>query len=181
MTKNKEHELNVQEPTAPTPDASPEQASHASEEAPNACFQELTQTKDQLMRVSADFENFKRRVEKDRAQWTTIAQADVLRNVLPIVDDFDRALAQKRATEMSAEQTAWLSGFEMIAKSLQKLLSTAGLQEITDLTVFDPQFHEAIAQVDSPDHASGKIVSVVQRGYIFKGTVLRPARVTVAR
>lgn len=146
----------------------------------DACQAELARVKEQLIRVSADFENFRKRMEKERGQWVYIAQADVFKKLLPIIDDFDRAMAQ-RSEQETADQRAWISGFELIAKSLHKFLESMGVTEITENSVFDPQFHEAVSHIDSPEHTSGQIISVLQRGYSFKDTVLRPARVVVAR
>lgn len=146
-----------------------------------ACLQEVSECKEAAKRIAADFENFKKRVERDRVLWSQVAQSDVLLNVLPIVDDFDRALNQAQTKECSAELETWLAGFELINKSLYKFLQSFGVTPIEQVTLFDPEFHEAIAQIESPDHASGTIVEVVQKGFMRNDRVLRPARVTVAK
>ena len=134
------------------------------------CQQQLAQTKERLAYLNSDFENFRRRTEKDRSQWMQIAQTDVLKNVLTIVDDFDRAL-----------QTQHDAGFELIHKALVKLLGNYGVEEMRDVTVFDPEKHEAIMHVAAADKEPGTIVDVLQKGYIHKGSVLRPAQVSVAQ
>lgn len=146
-----------------------------------SCLTEKVALKESCLRIAADFENYKKRVERDRASWTTMAQADVLLAMLPIVDDFDRAFEAHRKQEHSAELNSWLSGFELINKALYKFLNTHDVTEIVQLTHFDPELHEAIAQVESPVHQSGQIVDIVQKGYMHKSQVLRPARVTVAK
>lgn len=146
----------------------------------DACTQEVTTVKETCQRIAADFENFKRRVERDRASWTHSAQAEVLRDLLPVVDDFDRALQDYQKTGQPGHE-AWIAGFDLIMKAFNKFLQTYGVTPLQELTHFDPEFHEAIAQVDSPTHESGTIVDVVQKGYMFNGRVLRVARVTVAK
>lgn len=145
------------------------------------CTKEINELKDAARRVAADFENFKKRVERDRALWSQAAQAEVFIKLLPIVDDFDRALQQAYKQERTSELAAWLAGFELINKSLYKFLQSFDVRPIEHMSQFDPEFHEAIAQVESPDHASGAIVEVAQKGFMMKDRVLRPARVTVAK
>ena len=139
----------------------------------NECLLQKDEWKDRCMRTAAEFENFKRRSEKERVQWITNTQASVLTDVLAIVDDFERALAQP------ADQSR--EGFELIYKSLQKILQKYGVQEIKENTEFDPTLHEAIMQVESADHQAGQIVQVLQKGYRFKEQILRPAKVSVAK
>jgi molecular chaperone GrpE len=145
------------------------------------CLTELSLWKDQCKRISADFENFKKRVERDRAAWSYAAQAEILRNLLPVIDDFDRAMSEYKKLERSSDHESWIAGFDLIRKAFDKFLQTYGVTEITQLEHFDPEFHEAVAQVDSPTHESGALVDVVQKGYMFNGHVLRVARVTVAK
>lgn len=151
------------------------------EQATDSCSTEITALKESCLRIAADFENYKKRVERDRASWTQMAQSDVILALLPIVDDFDRALEAHRKQEHSEELNTWLAGFELINKALYKFLTTHNVTEIVQIIQFDPEFHEAIAQVESPVHEAGQIVSVVQKGYMHKDQVLRPARVTVAK
>jgi len=145
------------------------------------CQKESEQLKAQFIRATADLENFKRRMEKEQAQWYQAAQAALLIDLLNVVDNFDHALQEKKKEERSAEFQAWLEGFELIRKSFDTLLQKYEVKEIKEVVEFDPQFHEAVAQVDAPDKKSGQIVEVVQKGYTFKGELLRPAKVTVAR
>jgi molecular chaperone GrpE len=145
------------------------------------CKKELAYWKDQFLRSKADFENFKRRIEKEQTQWFQTAQAVLLFDLLNVVDDFDRAFEEKQKEGYSLELKAWIEGFELIRKSLHKLLSKYDVKEIKIEAEFDPRIHEAVAQVDSPDHKAGQIVDVIQKGYTFKDAVLRPAKVTIAR
>lgn len=146
------------------------------------CLMDLAGAKDKYLRLQADFENYKRRSEKEKMSWMLSAQAGVLLDVVTIVDDFDRALseAQKNA-EQNPTLATWVTGIELINKALYKLLSKYGVEPMKDYTIFDPEKHEALMHVESPDHQSGQIVSVLQKGFMHKDTVLRPAKVSVAR
>lgn len=132
--------------------------------------------KDQYLRTAAEFENFKKRSEKERGLWITSAQTSLLLDLLTIVDDFDRAFSQP-----TNDAKQMLAGFELIYKSLQKLLEKYGVEEMKNTIAFDPTLHEAISQVESPDHKTDDVVQVLQKGYMFKGNVLRPAKVSVAK
>ena len=167
------------------------------------CQAQVAEWKDRALRTAADYENFKKRSEKERVMWITGAQSSVLLDLISIVDDFDRAFAHTsihpqpsllqsyggQAEEQSVPERRSLgeggskdrAGFELIYKSLQKILEKYGVLEIKELTHFDPLKHEAIMQVESADHKQGDIVQVLQKGYTFKGEVLRPAKVSVAK
>ena len=146
-----------------------------------ACIQDVNDLKETCKRVAADFENFKKRVERDRIAWTKSAQAEVLRDLLPIVDDFDRAIAEYQKSQGQSQHESWIAGFELIRKTFDKFLHTYGVTEIKQMTSFDPELHEAITQVESTTHKTGEILDVVQKGYMFNGHLLRAARVTVAK
>lgn len=140
------------------------------------CQQELAQWKDQATRIFADFENFKRRTEREQAQWMQVAQTGVLKDLLSLVDDFDRALAQK-----TDETKDLYAGIEMIYASLTKVLNKYDVKEFESYDLFDPEKHEALMRVDSADHEEGYIVQVFEKGFMCKETVLRPAKVSVAK
>lgn len=146
-----------------------------------ACKQVCNEWKDKYIHVSADLQNYKRRIDKEQTTWIQRAQADMLLQLLRIVDDFDRALSEHYNRERTPELDEWLKGFELIAKSLYKFLHEMDVVEIKDTVYFDPTEHEAIVQVASDKHASGEIVDVIQKGFTFKGQILRPAKVTVAK
>lgn len=145
------------------------------QQALKLCQRELQEWKDKAFRITADFENFKKRLEKDQAVWQRMIQADIFLKLLEIVDNFDRALEQEKGTE------AQLAGFALIRKDLQKLLETFDVKEITDFKQFDPLIHESVMTVSSPAHKPGDIVAVLQKGYTFKDQVLRPAKVSIAQ
>lgn len=139
------------------------------------CQTQLNEWKNRCLRTAADFENFKRRTEKEKILWMGTAQATMLADLLAIVDDFERALAQPQENE-----TQLRAGMELTYKSLQKLLEKYGVTEMQHTATFDPSLHEAIMQTKSEQVKSGDIVQVLQKGYMHKGQVLRPAKVSVA-
>jgi molecular chaperone GrpE len=129
--------------------------------------------------VMADMQNFRQRVEKERVQWATYAQADVIKKLLPIIDNFDRGLQEAAKHAQGTGQD--IAGFSMIYGALLKALTGLGVELMTDFTVFDPEKHEAVMQVESADHKPDDVVAVLENGYMFKGEVLRPAKVSVAK
>lgn len=145
------------------------------------CLEELALMKDRLQRVTADFDNFKKRLERERASLVDTIEADLIKELLPVIDNFDRAINEHKKEKHSPELDVWLEGFELIAKSLYKFLSEHDVQVMTNVTHFDPQFHEAIAQVAAPDKEHGTIIEVVKQGFMYKNNVLRPAQVVVAK
>jgi len=136
--------------------------------------------KEQFIRVSADFKNYKRRIGKERLEWMLDAQVDILKPLLTVVGDLDRgidALAKQEETEQVEEIRA---GLELIKKNVEKKFAELGVEEIVCSGDFDPNLHEALLWVDS-DKASGAIVEVLSRGYIVKGRVIKYAKVSVAK
>jgi molecular chaperone GrpE len=136
--------------------------------------------KDLYQRATADFQNYKRRIERERVEWAHTAQADTIEKILPVVDDLERAIATAQQTP-TAENAAWIEGFELILKNLKKKLTEMGVEEVPATGEFNPEFHEALMNVDSQDHQSNHIVQVLSRGYSLKGKVIKHARVSVAR
>jgi molecular chaperone GrpE len=136
---------------------------------------------EQLSRLTADFQNFKKRNEKDRLLWAERARADMLLPLLEVVDNFDRALEDAGKKDEEGFFKEWIKGFELIRKALQDYLVAQKVSPIEQNSVFDPNLHEAVMQVEVPDYRSGDIVEVMQKGYMHKGNVLRTAKVTVAK
>ncbi len=140
------------------------------------CQQEAALWKDQYARISADFDNYKKRMDREQIQWMQTAQTMVVKDLLTVVDNFERALSQK------TDDTASLYiGIEMIYKSILQLLNKYGVKEFSEYTIFDPELHEALMHADSADHTPGQIVQVLEKGFMIKDKVLRPAKVTVAQ
>lgn len=131
---------------------------------------------DGWQRTLAEFQNYKKRIEREREADQAARKGDLLRKVLPILDDLQRAL-QNRPT-----QDAWTDGIELIERKLEAILEAEGLTRIeAEGALFDPNFHEAISNEPVDGAESGRIVGVVQNGYMLGDRVIRPAQVRVAK
>jgi molecular chaperone GrpE len=136
----------------------------------------VAEYKDGWQRSVADFQNYRRRVEAEKAETYQNAVGSIIKRYLPILDDMERALATRPA------DLAWVDGIELIYRKLQCILESEGLKRIeAEGQMFDPNFHEAIMQVPSEDHESGQVIAVVQNGYMLGERVIRPAIVRVAQ
>ncbi len=142
---------------------------------------EITHLKEQLAYLRSDFENFRRRTDKERIQWIDSGKESVIKQLLPVVDDVDRALADLHSAQLPQELVSRLTGLELIQKTLAKTLQSLNVTEITETVVFDPELHEAVMYAAAEGKNSGDIVAVFQKGYRYKDTVIRPAQVSVAQ
>ncbi len=131
-------------------------------------------------RERAEFNNYRRRIERDQAQLAGNLTGEVIKKYLVVLDDLARAL-KTRPSE--GEGAAWSQGIELIYRKLQNILDSEGVARIPaeEGQEFNPEIHEAITHEESPDHESGEIIEVVQQGYKIGERVLRPALVRVAR
>lgn len=133
---------------------------------------------DGWQRAKAEFANYKKRVLRDREQYNQEAVGKVAKNYLSAIDDLERALKNIPQNEESA---AWANGIELIYRKLVTALENDGITPMdVDGKIFDPNLHEAVAKIASPNHESGQIVDVLQTGYMIGERVLRPARVCIA-
>jgi len=133
---------------------------------------------DRWMRKAAEFDNYRRRIERERREQTDHAVVDLLQELLLIVDDFDRALT----AEAGENATAYRKGVELIHTKLNELLRRHGVTPIDALGAdFDPNLHQAVVQEDSPDHRDGEVIGELRRGYMINDRLLRPAMVRVAK
>jgi molecular chaperone GrpE len=137
---------------------------------------EVADLQDRLLRRQAEFENFRRRTERDRSDFLQYAGMEIVREILPILDDFERA----RKTECSDE--SYRQGIELIYQRLVDTLTKIGLEpiEVGAGTEFDPNLHQAVVRLETDEAADNTILEEFQRGYNFKGKLLRPAMVKVA-
>jgi molecular chaperone GrpE len=138
---------------------------------------------DALQRERASFINYKRRTEQERAEMGQRASSAILKKLLPVIDDFDRALAA--IPEAERENNRWVEGVELIARKLHNVLDSEGVEPMEALgQPFDPNLHEAVAFEDNTeadsDHVD-RVSEVFQKGYMLKDRVLRPAMVKVTR
>lgn len=143
-----------------------------------AAQKSVSEWTEKYVSLSADFQNYKKRVDSERIEWSLEGQKKVFIGLLEIIDNFERALDAERKIE-NADKS--LMGFEMIYQSLEKMVQAFGIKEITNSAAFDPKYHEALVQVESADHQSGDIVQVFQKGYVLNEKVIRPAKVSVAQ
>ena len=135
----------------------------------------LQEKDNRLKRLQADFENFRRRTSKEREEIGNVVTQELLKNLLPIVDNFDRAMATEQQ-----DGEAFKKGVEMIYTQLGETLKNAGLEPIeTEGQKFDPNFHQAVMRVENPDLDDDTIAQELQKGYIVKGKVIRPSMVQV--
>jgi len=147
----------------------------------DTCKSELLAVKEQLVRLGADFQNYRKRIEKDRSEWSQSAQAQIILDLFPLIDDFDRAISEAQKEGINPEFGQWIAGFELMHKAFYEFLKNKNVEEIDQIKEFDPELHEALMQVESDEHESGQIVQVMQRGFLLNGKVLRPAKVSVAK
>ena len=152
------------------------QESDPLEEAKN----EAEDYKDRWMRLAAEFENYKKRMVREFETLIGSANEDLLRDLLPVLDSVDRALAHSGEEQDEGEE--FREGVKMIMQQLPKVIQNRGLSEIDALgKPFDPHYHEALMQVDSDEYDSGTVAEVAQKGYCLGKRVIRAAKVVVSR
>lgn len=156
---------------------SPEEQIRKLEEANQQLAEEKKKLFDQLLRRQADFENYRKRSEREQKEYRYTVQADLVDALLPVLDGFERALAAP--AEGAGEE--YRKGVELIYKQLYDSLARMGLEAVESVgRTFDPFLHHAVERVETTDHADQEIVEELQRGYMFKQKLLRPALVRVA-
>ena len=129
---------------------------------------------DKYARLMADFQNFKKRTEKEKADVYSFANEKIMTDLLQVIDNFERALGSE------CQDQAYAEGMQMIFKQFTDILKGAGLEEIEAVGHdFDPNFHHAVLTDSNPDFDSGKVTEVLQKGYKLNGKVIRPSMVKV--
>ncbi len=141
--------------------------------------EKIDELQDRCMRQMAEFENFRKRTDREKAQMFDTGVVSVVEKILPVVDNFERGLA---AAPSSEEDKAFADGMNMIYKQLVKMLDDLGVKPIEALGQdFDPAFHNAVMQVEATEeYASGKVAQEMQKGYIYHDTVVRHSMVAVS-
>jgi molecular chaperone GrpE len=133
---------------------------------------------DRLLRTAAEFDNYRKRVERERRELSEYAGADILTDLLPIVDDLERALQ----APAGGDAETYRRGVELIHRQMLTLLQKRGVKPIEAVgTQFDPNFHEAVMQEVSADHREGEVMAELRRGYTLGDRLLRPSVVKVAK
>lgn len=140
-------------------------------------LKEQEETKERLLRVQAEYDNFRKRTQREKEAALKYRAQEVIEELLPVMDNFERAL-QVEAKDEAAKNI--IQGVDMIYRQLQTVLENQGVKEIkTDGELFDPNLHQAIAQVNEEGFESGQITETLQKGYELKDRVIRPAMVKV--
>src|SRR3954470_20682672 len=133
--------------------------------------------KDRWLRKSAEFDNYRKRIERERREQADQAVIDILQELLLVVDDFDRAL-----TVSGDEGGAYRKGVELIHAKLHDMLRKQGVRAMETLgSDFDPNIHMAVMHEESPEHREGEVIGELQKGYMLHDRLLRPAMVKVAK
>ena len=148
----------------------------AEEDDTAALEAQLKEKSDRILRLQADFENFRRRTAKEKEELAAVITQNLLTDLLPLLDNFERAMAVEQS-----DGEAFQKGVEMIFTQLREVLDKHGLEGIeAEGKPFDPNVHQAVMRVENPDVEDGTITQVLQKGYQAKGRVIRPAMVQVA-
>jgi molecular chaperone GrpE len=151
-------------------------------ESPESPLETLRREKDalqdRLLRTAAEFDNYRKRVERDRRERAEALTADALNDLLPIIDDLERALKVPSGGDVDA----FRKGVELIHRQMTELLRKRGVKTIDAVGAdFDPRYHQAVVQESSPDHREGEVMEEFARGYMLGDRLLRPAMVKVAK
>ena len=141
--------------------------------------EQLANEKDKFLRLFAEFENFRKRTARERVELFSTANEDVMKNILPVLDDFDRAIAQMETLGESEH----LTGFNLISTKLRDNLSAKGLSlvEINKGDSFDADIAEAITQIPAGDEFKGKVYDVVEKGYKLGEKIIRYPKVVIGQ
>lgn len=136
---------------------------------------ELEKSKDLLLRTAAEFDNFKKRTERERTGVAEYAKAEIIKKLLPIIDNIGRASGADK------ESPDYIKGIEMIVKQFEALIETLELSKVASAgDTFDPNLHDAVMHIEDENLGDNVIAEVLQQGYKFGETVVRPAMVKVA-
>ena len=136
---------------------------------------ELKEKEDRVLRLQADFENFRRRTSKEKEELSAVVTQGMLKDMLPLLDNFERAMAAE-----TKDGEAFQKGVEMIFTQFTEILKKNGLEHIeVEGQKFDPNFHQAVMRVQNADMEDDDIAQELQKGYMVKGRVIRPAMVQV--
>jgi molecular chaperone GrpE len=141
--------------------------------------QELDETKDKFLRGLADFDNYRKRVAREREQLVRCANEELIKRMLEVVDNLERALA---AASESEDFDGFRKGVGLIYEHLKEVLTKEGLCPIACLgETFDPNFHEAVMAIEKEGEESEKVIEEIQKGYTLDGRVIRPSKVVVSK
>ncbi|AXG72174.1 heat shock protein GrpE [Kordia sp. SMS9] len=186
MSKKKENTVEKEQPIAANKEAKAAETTENTVEelsTEEKLQEELGKEKDKFLRLFAEFENYKRRTSKERVELFKTAGKDILVAMLPVLDDFDRALAEIAKIDDKEVQDL-KKGVELISNKLKETLKTKGLEPMTVKAgdTFDAEDHEAITQIPAPsDDMKGKIIDVIEKGYTLGEKIIRYPKVVVGQ
>ena len=170
-----EEKKTTEQPVEETKETKKEKKSKKDKEL-EALKQELDSKNDLLLRTAAEFDNYKKRTDRERASIAEFAKANVIKEILPILDNIDRAALMEDKT--SAE---YIKGIELIVKQLESIGVKIGITEVAQVgDTFDPNCHEAVMHIEDENFGENVIAEVLQKGYKIGDTIIRPAMVKVA-
>lgn len=142
--------------------------------------EELQKEKEKTMRIQAEMMNFKKRKEDETANLLKYANEDIASELLPVIDNFERAIKMDDSSDLSDEVSRFLEGFKMIYGNLINILNKYEIKEIkADGLEFDPNYHQAVLTEKDENLPAGVVLEVLQKGYMYKDKVIRPAMVKV--
>lgn len=145
----------------------------------DALQEKADETMQRLLRAQADLDNFRRRTRLEKAEAAKYGALNLIEHLLPVLDNFERALA---STESNQDFEALVKGIEMVYRQIQQALEQEGLKEINAVgEPFNPEFHQAVMQVESEEHEEGIVVEELQKGYILADRVIRASMVKVSK
>lgn len=181
---NENEELVEQEETCETPEESNDSKELTAEDKIAELEAKLKESEDRYLRVHADFENIKKRLEREKYQAIDYASEKFAKDLLAPIDTLEMALAaEEAAKELPTEEllAKLKEGVELTIKNFYNAFEKHDITAVETDGDFDPNFHDAVMQVDSPDHEDGQIVQQLQKGYKFKDRLLRPAMVSICK
>ncbi|MBS1501064.1 MAG: nucleotide exchange factor GrpE [Bacteroidetes bacterium] len=177
MLKKKKKEDDIENMTDEVPATEGNEVETEEETPEQLLRQEVALANDKYLRLYAEFDNFRRRTTKERAELLQTAGKDVIVSLLPVLDDFDRAI---RSMANTTDINSVKEGVLLIQQKLRNILGQKGLKEMPSIgTDFDPELHEAITNIPASDDQKGKVLDEVEKGYYLNDKVARHAKVVV--
>lgn len=174
--KHETHEIKIEAEEMPEAENQPQGDVDALRRQLEEAESKLAESVEGWQRAQADFQNYRKRIERDNEMMYATMKSDIVKKVLPVLDDLERALQNRPADD------AWGGGIELIARKFQNILDVEGVKRIEATGAeFDPKFHEAISHEPNDEVESHHVIEVVQNGYMLGERVIRPALVRVAQ
>lgn len=177
--KKSEETINEKDQLVEEQEVNKEETETAAKEDQKEAGDELAEAKDKYLRLYSEFDNFRRRTAKERMELIGTASRDLMEQLLPILDDFDRASQSANSEKATLESVK--EGIDLIQQKINKTLEGKGLKRmvIKPGDDFNPELHEAITQIPADEKLEGKIVDVIEPGFLLHETVIRFAKVVI--